>query len=78
MTLKALSLSILFFSLFGMASAATQAPSQTKPAPYNDHPAFNLHDEIDKTDTYAIQLDSSEEEQNEELESLEEGYPPKK
>ncbi len=44
--------------------------------PYNDNPPYNFHDETDKTDIFAIQLDSSEEEQNEELETLEAGYPP--
>lgn len=80
MSKQILALLTLFMGMCGVAVSApgqTQSPT-SKPAPYNDHPAYNLHDEHDKTDIYAIPLDSSEEEVNEELESLEEGYPPKK
>lgn len=38
---------------------------------YNDHPAYNFHGEIDKTDIYAIPLDNSEEDQNVELNEFE-------
>lgn len=72
-TLSAL-MAIVCSFVFASALQATQP----KAAPYNDHPPYNLHEEKDKTDIFAIPLDSSEEEQNEELEELEEGYPPKK
>ena len=52
--------------------------TESKEPEYNDHPKYNFHGEVDNTDIFAIQLDRSEEEQDDELESLEEGYPPVK
>ncbi|MBA3815252.1 MAG: hypothetical protein H0X29_01785 [Parachlamydiaceae bacterium] len=46
-------------------------PVIDRSAQYNDHPTYNFHGEIDKTDIYAIPLDNSEEEQNEELSEFE-------
>lgn len=50
--------------------AAESAPVD-RSTQYNDHPAYNFHGEIDKTDIYAIPLDNSEEEQNDELDEFE-------
>lgn len=50
--------------------AAEPAPVN-RSAQYNDHPAYNFHGEIDKTDIYAIPLDNSEVEQDEELDEFE-------
>lgn len=50
--------------------------AEEKQAQKANTPAYNLHGEVDKTDIYAIPLDSSEEEQEEELEELE--HPAKK
>ena len=61
----------LVSSLLGLLATFVYAEAEA-PAQYNDNPPYNFHGEIDNTDTYAIPLDSSEEDQEEELESFEE------
>lgn len=61
----------LVSSLLGLLATFVYADAES-PAQYNDNPPYNFHGEIDNTDTYAIPLDSSEEDQEEELESFEE------
>lgn len=69
----------LFICTFAVAfSGLYAAAAAPKEADYNDHPKYNFHGETDKTDIFAIPLDESEETQDEELETLEEGYPPVK
>lgn len=63
---------------FTGSAVADDAEAKAHAADYNDHPAYNFHGQHDKTDIFAIPVDSSEEEVEEELESLEAGYPPKK
>ena len=58
-----------FFASLLAYSAVQAAPSNKQ---YNDNPPYNFHGEIDNTDIYAIPLDSSEEEQDEELDEFEE------
>jgi hypothetical protein len=50
---------------------AAETTPVDRSAQYNDHPKYNFHGEVDKTDIYAIPLDSSEEEQDEELDKFE-------
>lgn len=56
---------------FGASLILNAAPQASSEGQYNDHPPYNFHGEIDKTDIYAIPLDNSEEEQDNELESFE-------
>lgn len=59
-----------FISIF-MCSIAPMFLSAAQPAVSQDKIPYDLHDEHDKTDIYAIQLDSSEEELDEEEDELE-------
>lgn len=75
----ALAFGILFTSMasFLLGAANSNSPKHD----YNDNPKYNFPnkwDEIDTTDIFAIPFDESGEEQEEELDTLEEGYPPKK
>jgi hypothetical protein len=58
-----------------IAACASVSISAAAPAwnegQYNDNPPYNFHGEVDKTDIFAIPLDNSEEEQDEELDSFE-------
>ena len=54
----------LVSSLLGLLATFVYAEAEA-PAQYNDNPPYNFHGEIDNTDTYAIPLDSSEEDQEE-------------
>ncbi len=62
----------LMMGILGIGSYSLMAAEETRSSNQQaDNVPFNLHREIDDTDTYAIQLDSSEEEQDEELADLE-------
>jgi hypothetical protein len=61
----------LFSACFCQVVFAAEPAPVNRSTQYNDHPAYNFHGEIDKTDIYAIPLDNSDEEQNEELEEFE-------
>lgn len=56
----------LTIAAISIASACAAAPEQ-----YNDNPPYDFHGEVDKTDIFAIPLDNSEEDQDDELESME-------
>lgn len=59
--------SILMLALTASVNIYAVVP----PTEYNDNPPYNFHGETDNTDIYAIPLDNSEEDQDEELESFE-------
>lgn len=60
----------LLIAASALASVSASAPAWNE-GQYNDNPPYNFHGEVDKTDIFAIPLDNSEEEQDEELESFE-------
>lgn len=63
---------VLAIGLTTCLSASVLANSTpSKIAPQGNNIPYNFHGEIDKTDIYAIPLDSSEEEQEDELDELE-------
>ena len=68
-------LSTKWTAMLAIAASALVSISAAAPAwnegQYNDNPPYDFHGEIDKTDIFAIPLDNSEEEQDEELESME-------
>lgn len=53
-----------------LVSVCAAAPAWNE-GQYNDNPPYDFHGEVDNTDIFAIPLDNSEEDQDEELESME-------
>lgn len=83
----ALIIAIVIIAVYAYVEPQFRSPDDPKTPISDQNPRFNLHPEKDKTDTYAIQLDSSEKDQNDELKELEQGpnsrpqrpvYPPKR
>lgn len=61
----------LIIAIFAFAANATASADEPKSAQSKPNTIpYNLHEEADKTDSFAVGLDSSEEEQDEELEEL--------
>jgi len=72
--LIALIIAVLIVVLYAYVEKKFPQQAGFPTTPISDqNPKFNLHREKDRTDTYAIQLDSSESEQNSELKQLETG-----
>ncbi len=69
---------VIVLALYTYVEPKFNAPNDPKTAISDQHPKFNLHPEVDKTDIFAIPLDNSEEDDDVTLTELEEGYPPKK
>ena len=69
----ALLIAIVLVVLYAYVEPKLSQPGDPKTKISDQHPKFNLHPQIDNTDTYAIPLDSSEKDEDIELEQLEDG-----
>jgi hypothetical protein len=71
-------IALVILALYAYVEPKIKQPGVPTSEISDKNPKYNLHPETDKTDTFAIQLDSSEEDQNVELQELENGYKRKK